>query len=176
MSAAFQFASNIKILKRAIKEWEVKKIFREEQELKFVESEIPGILDAEGGGMLTVESKEVFTALEGRRKMLLQDKEETWRLKSRAIWLESGDDNTKFFHAYARGRKSSNTIWSLLDSHCVAQTNFDEKARLGVSHFKNLFKDPPQVNIVEVIRVAQLFPSFVDAEHKLMLMEMVFEG
>ena len=86
------------------------KRFREDQELKFVESEISRISDAEGGGMLTVESKEVFTALEGRRKMLLQDKEDTWRLKSRAIWLESEDDNTKLFHAYARGRKSSNTI------------------------------------------------------------------
>ena len=78
MSVAFQFASNIKILKRAIKEWAMGKRFREERELKFVESKISRILDAEGGGMLTMESKELFTTLERRRKMLLQEKEDTW--------------------------------------------------------------------------------------------------
>ena len=53
--------------------------------------------------------------LEGRRNTLLLEKEETWRLKRRAIWLACGDDNTKKIHAYARGRKVVNTIWNLCD-------------------------------------------------------------
>ena len=89
--------------------------------------------------------------------------------------MESGDDNIKFFHAYARGRKSSNTIWSLQDSYGVAQNNFVDKAHIGVTHFKNLFKTPPEVTIVEVVRVAQLFPRFVDVEDNLILMDMVYE-
>jgi hypothetical protein len=32
-------------------------------------------------------------------------KEETWRLKRRAIWLECGDENTKFFHALQKEGK-----------------------------------------------------------------------
>lgn len=61
-----------------------------------------------GGGYLTIESKDSLHQLhrlEERRNKLLKEKEETWRLKSRAIWLESGDENTKFFQSFAKGRR-----------------------------------------------------------------------
>ena len=112
-SAAIQFADNIKRLKVHIKEWTVAKRNRDEVELKKVEADLLQIYEGEGGGFLTQESKEALSRLEGRRNTLLLEKEEAWRLKSRAIWLECGDENTKFFHAYARGRKVENTIWSL---------------------------------------------------------------
>jgi hypothetical protein len=48
--------------------------------------------------------------LEERRNKLLKEKEDTWRLKGRATWLKSGDENTKFFQAYAKGRRWINSI------------------------------------------------------------------
>ena len=91
------------------------------------------------------------------------EKEETWRLKSRAIWLECGDDNTKFFHAYARGRKVANTVWSLKDDLGSVHDTLEGMAALGVEHFKNLYKAPIQATFAEVIRTAQVFLAFVDA-------------
>jgi hypothetical protein len=35
--------------------------------------------------------------------------------KESALWLQSGDENTKLFQAYEKGRKMENTIWSLND-------------------------------------------------------------
>ena len=104
------------------------------------------------------------------------EKEETWRLKSRATWLECGDNNTKFLHAYARGRKASNTIWSLLDDHGSLHDTFEGMASTGVEHFKSLFKALAQVSIAEVIRTAQLFPRFVEEDDNLSLMEEVTKG
>ena len=88
---------------------------RDEVELRQIEMEIESIMDSEDGVMLNQESKDTLVGLVGRRNTQLLDKEETWRLKSRAIWLACGDENTKKFHAYAKGRKAVNTIWILED-------------------------------------------------------------
>ena len=108
-----------------IKEWAVAKRNREDAELKNVEADLLMIYEGEGGGLSTQESKEVLSRLEGRRNTLILEKEESWRLKSRAIWLECGDDNSKFFHAYARGRKVANTIWSLQDEEGSTHVSFE---------------------------------------------------
>ena len=44
----------------------------------------------------------------------------------------------------------------------MTHLTFEDKARCGVNHFQNLFRAPEQASIAEVIRVAQLFPRFVD--------------
>jgi len=31
------------------------------------------------------------------------------------LWLSCGDENTKFFQAFAKGRKMANIVWSLRD-------------------------------------------------------------
>jgi len=40
----------------------------------------------------------------------LEAKEKEWRLKRKDLWLQSGDENTKLFQAYAKGKKMANTI------------------------------------------------------------------
>ena len=42
--------------------------------------------------------------------------------------------------------------------------SFPELASLGKEHFSRIFKAPPEVSIVEVVRVAQLFLRYVDVE------------
>jgi len=174
-TAAFQFADNIKKLKRLIKDWSKAKNRREDAELKQVEVELQRMYDSDGGGLISQDSKDTLSRLEGRRNTLLCVKEESWRLKSRAIWLKSGDDNTKFFHAYARGRKAANTIWSLTDDVGDTHFSFEDKARCGVEYFQKLFRAPEQANIADVIRLAQKFPRFVDEEGNRDLMAEISE-
>ena len=76
---------------------------------------------------------------EKRRRDILKEREDLWRLKSRAIWLSSGDDITKFFHAYAKGMKAHNSIWELQDGVGNRESSFEGLEHLGVTHFKNLF-------------------------------------
>ena len=68
-----------------------------------------------------------------------------------------------------------NTIWSLQDEEGITHVSFEDKARCRVNHFQNLFKAPLQASIVEVIRMAQMFPCFVDDAGNRDLMKEVSE-
>jgi hypothetical protein len=48
--------------------------------------------------------------LEMERNKILRDKEEKWRQQSRAIWVKSGDRNTKYFHHFANHRRIKNLM------------------------------------------------------------------
>lgn len=52
---------------------------------------------------------------EASKTIILIEKEEIWTLKSRVVWLKSGDENTFFFQNFAKDRKEFNTIWALDD-------------------------------------------------------------
>jgi hypothetical protein len=60
--------------------------------------------------------------LEAERKKLLLAEEEQWRQKSRAIWIKSGDKNTKFFHRFASYRRNKKFIWEINDGTGVLHT------------------------------------------------------
>jgi hypothetical protein len=115
-------------------------------------------------GFSSEASRENLRSLEARRRKIMADQEATWRLKSRAIWLENGDENTKFFHAFAKGRKVANTIWSLKDQEDRSVTSFEGLANMGKRHFQSLFKADGRENIADIIKMALYFPSFVDEE------------
>jgi hypothetical protein len=101
-------------------------------------------------------ARENLKKLEARRRTLLAEQEEAWRLKSKAIWVEKGDENTKLFQAYAKGRRVENTIWSLKDQEDRSCTTFEGLANLGKNHFQTLFKADRNINIEEIIN-ADLF-------------------
>lgn len=111
---------------------------------------------------MSEEAKALLVLKEKRRKEILKEGEDLWRLKSQAIWLSSGDDNKKFFHAYAKGRKVHNTIWELKDDRGGPTSSFEDLSSMGVIHFKKLFEGQDGTSIVEVIRMAGFFTSFVD--------------
>eukprot|EP00253_Pinus_taeda_P007705 PITA_07705 len=122
-----------------------------------------GALEApEADAYATQESKERILALEKSRAKILMDREEEWRLKSRAIWLKAGDENSKFFHNYAKGRRNANTIWKLKDSEGRVASSFEELSILGKNHFQYLFSDPGGISLAEIIRKSQAFSRFVE--------------
>lgn len=50
---------------------------------------------------------------------LLEQKEIYWKQRSKQYWLREGDQNTKFFHEYATGRRRQNQIRKLKDKNGV---------------------------------------------------------
>eukprot|EP00253_Pinus_taeda_P025385 PITA_25385 len=163
-SKSFLFMENLKRLKKATisraKERQKKQnedLFKIRDELKFLES-------TEADGYSSQASKERILQLEKAQNHILIAKEEEWRLKSRAIWLKSGDENTSFFHNYVKGRKSANTIWSLKNEEGREVNTFSDLSGLGQRHFQRIFADPGEATIAEVLRTAQCFPRFLEED------------
>ena len=95
--------------------WAKAKKSREDAELMEIELWIASMMEGEGLGFQSEASKDVLVQKEKIRRAILANREELWRLKRRDIWLLSRDENTKFFHAYYKGRKSQNTSWEMSD-------------------------------------------------------------
>jgi hypothetical protein len=158
------FVENLKRLKQATKTWAREKQLKDDQHLRDIDLELAELQDGTGWGFYSQEAKDHLYGLEKRRRVILEEREAQWRLKSRALWLACGDENTKLFQAFSKGRKMANTIWSLRDQRGEEVTNFNELADLGTNHFKALFKAQEETSIAEIIKVAQLFPRFVEED------------
>ena len=99
----------------------------------------------------TQDDREKLYSLESSRAKILKERQEVLRLKSRAIWMECGDDNTKFFQAFAKGRKQQNTIWELKRENNEIAKTFEDLADTGKNYFENIFKENHQATIAKVI-------------------------
>eukprot|EP00253_Pinus_taeda_P020757 PITA_20757 len=77
---------------------------------------------------------------------------------------KSRDDNSKFFHSYANSRKVSNTIWKLPTPAGDMADSFNKIACLGISHFRELYRCPPEANLPDIFQVASHFPRFAEEE------------
>ena len=109
----FHFTQNLLRIKKLLKDWAAKKKAQEDQEITQIEEGFKLLQNKYGGGFLTQEDREKLYSLEASRNKILKERQEVLRLKHRAIWMECGDDNTKFFQAFAKGRRQQNTIWEL---------------------------------------------------------------
>ena len=173
--AATHFMKNLLKIKAVTKEWAKQKREKEDLELKSIEANLRDFLQEADGGFVSVESRDRLMGMEKRRQVLLEEKEARWRLKSRAIWMKAGDENTKFFQAYAKGRRMNNTIWELENENGEQISTFEGLAEMGINHFGSIYKAQEESSIAEIVRVAGYFPRYVMEEDNRMLMAEIEE-
>ncbi|KAF8118563.1 hypothetical protein N665_0004s0044 [Sinapis alba] len=64
--------------------------------------------------------------------------EEYWRNKSRVLWLQAGDRNTRFFHAKTKQRRSYNRIIQLQDDQGNIYTKAKDIQTHSIDYFQSL--------------------------------------
>ena len=134
------------------------------QESLEVHSHIKDLLEAHPTGILSLENQTIFRSLWDRKKSILAHELLTWQLKSRVQWDTMGDASTKFFHSIASARRNHNSIWALQNADLSWIESDEQLKDLRVKHFFGIFKDDNQTNIVDQLKVVQLFPTYLSRE------------
>ena len=82
---------------------------------------------------------------------LLESEEQMWKQRSCALWLQEGDNNTRYFHSRASHRFRRNRIDSLEDPGGEVCADEDGIANILVSYYQGLFTSSNPYGIGEVV-------------------------
>jgi hypothetical protein len=163
VGAQRHLVGKLSLLKERIKVWVREKRQKDQSDLLKIEEAIEFEYNQVNLGLSSMEDSIKLSKLESERNHFLMVEEESWRQKSQAIWIKSGDKNTKFFHHYASYRRNKKFIWEIKDEagkvHLGQQAIKDEAVR----HFRSFFNDTGQINMEERIESVRLFLTFVNA-------------
>ena len=89
-SAVEGLCHNLSQLKHLSIERAKEKKAKDDQTIITIEAELNNLLDDRNKGFASTEEKVKMIKLEKQRDKILMEREETWRLKSREIWLQVG--------------------------------------------------------------------------------------
>ena len=113
---------------------------------------------------------------------LLIKEEKMWKQRSRALWLQKGDQNTQFFHNKASHRYKRNRIEELKNEAGMVCTDEEEISKILIYYYQNLFTSASPSNLEEVLMAvptvitdeknAMLAAEFVEAELEEALQQM----
>ena len=89
---------------------------------------------------ITQEEIDKETDLQAELHRALRREEEYWRIKSRKLWLQAGDQNISFFHKQSEARKNFNPIKEIRHMGHSSR-NFEDIKHATFSFYKDLFSE-----------------------------------
>jgi len=94
----------------------------------------------------------------------LRVEEEHWCLKSQSIWLQVGENNTKFFHRQAKARVWRNKGKEIINEVGETVTYFEKIKTTTLRHFEKLYKVERSDEIDLVETLLENIPTLIRAK------------
>ncbi|VFQ80608.1 unnamed protein product [Cuscuta campestris] len=89
-----------------------------------------------------------------------------WQQKSRVTWLKEGDSNTKFYHAFVKGKRSKLKITNIKDDMGLSHVDEDKIGESAVHHFTSLFSENKTSDPTNIL---SLIPTNITEEDNLFM-------
>jgi hypothetical protein len=159
-----RFGWKLKDLKAITKRWARDLKDQDANALETLEGNIKYYLQRLSEGTSPSEVESNLIRLESERNKLLKSQEDLWRIRSQAIWVQSGDQNNKFFHQFANHRRNRKYIWEICDNSGTIHKGQKAIAEEAVNYFKNFFKPSLPDISVEQVGVASQYPKMLDED------------
>lgn len=70
---------------------------------------------------------------------LMLSEEIYWQQRAKSFWLQDGDSNSKYFHAYATSRRKQNQVGYLKDENGEVINKHEEMCDLVKRYFSRIF-------------------------------------
>ncbi|MQL83629.1 hypothetical protein Taro_016132 [Colocasia esculenta] len=91
----------------------------------------------------STENYNVYCQAKEKLEHILSQEEVFWRQKSRIKWLQEGDKNTKFFHAYAISQRRHSVILALYREDGTRIDRKEDIAAMFITYFSAAFTSAP---------------------------------
>jgi hypothetical protein len=164
--AQMRLVEKLTKLKSCVKIWAKNKLIRDSSELREIEETLAFKYEQMFKENSNGHCEQSVLNLEKERNRLLLADEEQWRQKSRAIWIKSGDKNTKFFHNFASYRRNKKFIWEVQDDSGAVHSGQKEIKAEATKFFKSFYHDVGHTSILNQLSSVRLFSAFVSEEDK----------
>lgn len=163
-SRQHRFFLKLKELKNQTKSWHKEHQARKKALLVSLKSDISETLNLLVADPNNLALTSTLRLLEQDRNGILQEEEEQWRLRSRALWMTSGDKNSKYFHKIASQNRIKKHIWEIKRQNgelISGQENIKEEA---VNFFKGFYKADFKHFTTEHFKLIDSYQQMVSAE------------
>jgi len=159
----------LKLLKKEVKAWEKIQKWKNGESLSILEDKLNTLYAKVDHAVWNDGERSEIKLYENQKRHLLLLEEESWRQKSRTIWIAKGDQNTKFFHRFVNHRKKLNSIWDIAAKDGLLIQGHKLIEEEAVNYFGNLFNELGSNPILDQLHVIRLFPRFIDEESRHMI-------
>ncbi|VFQ99349.1 unnamed protein product, partial [Cuscuta campestris] len=154
------FAEKLKILKTAIKEWNVSTFGDIFKNVKMAEEEALARQNSFDNNP-TEDNRAAANLASAKLLNACKREASYWFQKSNIKWMKEGDSNSKFFHSVVKGKRAKLKITAIKDEEGVNHIDNNKIATLAVEHFTKLFEESPCKASEETLRY---IPCTVTAE------------
>eukprot|EP00253_Pinus_taeda_P028094 PITA_28094 len=163
-SPSYVWEQKLKATKLALKNWVKKTVHPPTEQRKESVQAIQNLQTEMENIDITADLLEKETKAQCSAHHTFRKEEEYWRLKSRSLWLKTGDRNTSYFHRQYKARVIRNHIAEIKTPEGRVCNSYHQIKAAAENYFRNLYRKENHSNDEEIVDFMTNIPKLISYE------------